>query len=111
MKSSAFLRDPYGYLTNQCGHGVLGIAVATVATALGLHWAAQPLAAALLYWLLVEVWGQGLTLLWDSLEDAAHVMAGAALAAALALSPGAACAVLAVWGAALAWGCWWRARA
>ena len=110
MRSDAFARDPYGHLTNPLGHGVLGIAVATVATAGGLPALSHPPIAAALYWLLVEVWGQGLTLLWDSLEDAAHVMAGAALAASLAVSPVTACGVLAVWGLALGWGYWWRAR-
>lgn len=73
-RSDAFLRDPYGWVTNQCGHMVLGLAVAVFTP---LHWGFDPAAAAVTYWLLVEVLDQRLRLFWDSFEDTMWVLLGA----------------------------------
>jgi hypothetical protein len=71
-----FARDWYGHVTNQCGHIVLGLAIASIAAALGFWWPI-PLAAAFLYWLCAEYWLQRAGLLWDGLEDASFVAVGA----------------------------------
>lgn len=43
--SDDYAGDPYGHVTNECGHTVLGIALASVAAFAGLWWPI-PLAAA-----------------------------------------------------------------
>ncbi|MFP4239520.1 MAG: hypothetical protein ACLFRZ_09460 [Rhodosalinus sp.] len=108
IRSDDMRDDAYAWVTNQCGHGVLGIAVVVVADALGLHWLGQPIAAALVYWLVAEVALQRLRLWRDAIMDTAHVMAGASLAAAIARDDLTAVAVLAVWGALLGFGAWRR---
>ena len=68
-----FQNDWYGWLTNQCGHIVLRLAV-SVAMLWAVWW--SPVVAAAAYWFLVE----GLTQRWklwrDSLMDTFFVMAG-----------------------------------
>lgn len=74
IKPDAFPKDPYGYVTNQCGHMVLGLAVSVFTP---LHWTFDPFVAAFVYWAVVEVYIERLTLIWDSLEDTMWVMVGA----------------------------------
>ena len=74
IHSDAFLGQPYAYLTNQCGHMILGLAVAVFTP---LHWGFDPVIAALIYWLLIEVLDQRLRLFWDAAEDTMWVMIGA----------------------------------
>ena len=107
ITSDSFPGDPYGWLTNQCGHGVLGLALAVYGDALGLWWA-YPLAAAFLYWLLIEVLGQRLKLPADAFVDTVNVMAGATIPPALARGDLTAVGVLTVWGALLGIGYWGR---
>jgi hypothetical protein len=72
----AFPSDPYGHVTNQSGHLVLGLAIASLAAFAGLWWPI-PLAAAAVYWLFAEYVLQRAQLFWDGIEDAAFVAAGA----------------------------------
>lgn len=79
MISSAFPRDPYGHATNQSGHFVIGLALAVALSAFGLPWQGTLPLAVLLYWCVVEVASQKLTLLRDSIEDALFVLFGAGM--------------------------------
>lgn len=94
-----FPRDPYGWLTNQTGHALIGQGLA-----LPLLFYPAPL------WLIVPVVAGAYFLVWevaiqrgklwlDSAMDAACVGAGAALAAGLWINSG-----WTIAGAALAWG-------
>jgi hypothetical protein len=71
-----FRADPYGHVTNQCGHVVLGLAIASVAAFADLWWPI-PLAAAAAYWVIGEYGLQRAGLFWDGIEDAGFVAAGA----------------------------------
>lgn len=72
--SSNFRGDPYGHVTNQCGHLVVGIAAYSLA---GLWGAGVGVLIGLAY-LVGWEWGvQRLRLFWDGVEDAAFVTAGA----------------------------------
>ncbi len=74
----AFRRDPYGYVTNQAGHGYLvGVPLALLA----LPWFGQvaPVVVGVGYWLIWEIGVQRGRLWRDSLEDAVHVTTGAAV--------------------------------
>ena len=76
IEPDAYAGDPYGYVVNECGHVVLGLAIATVAAFLGLWWPI-PIAAAAVYWVVAEYWLQRAGLFWDGVEDAGFVAAGA----------------------------------
>ena len=76
IRPDAFLSNPYGHVTNQCGHVVLGLAIASLAAFAGLWWPI-PLAAAVAYWLVAEYVLQRAGLLLDGIEDAGFVAAGA----------------------------------
>ena len=76
IEPDAYPGYPYGHVTNQCGHVVLGLAIASVAAFAGLWWPI-PLAAAVAYWLVAEYVLQRAGLFWDGLEDAGFVAAGA----------------------------------
>lgn len=74
IRSDAFLGDAYGHVTNQSGHARIGEAGALAGlVAWPMYGEGIATAVLVLYFLLVEVWGQGLVALWDSVEDAAHV--------------------------------------
>lgn len=75
ITSSTYQNDPYGHLTNQCGHLVLGLGLATVAVYLGLWWPI-PLAIGTAYWLISEYLLQRSQLFMDSLEDTLFVVLG-----------------------------------
>ena len=77
--SDNFQGDPYGHATNQCGHARIGAGAALLGLVIWPGWG-EALAPAVIvaYFLTVEWWLQGLTLFWDSVEDAAHVGFGAA---------------------------------
>jgi hypothetical protein len=72
----SFFGDPYAHVTNQCGHLVIGLAIASVAAFCGLWWPI-PLAASVAYWLVAEYVLQRAGLFWDGIEDAGFVAAGA----------------------------------
>ena len=74
MQSDDFKGNPYGAVTNQTGHFAIGLGVVTL-TGMSSLWAVAT--AVLLYWAVVEVAGQGLSLWRDSLMDTAHVAGGA----------------------------------
>lgn len=74
-----FRDDWYAWLTNQCGHIALGLAVAAVMLPFG-WW--TPVVAALVYWVVVECWGQGVALWRDSIADTFFVMVGGSVFAA-----------------------------
>lgn len=77
--SSSFQDDPYGYVTNQCGHARIGAGVALLGLVIWSGWgAAIATGIVVVYFVVIEWWLQGLTLFWDSVEDAAHVGFGAA---------------------------------
>ena len=76
IEPDAFPGDPYAHVTNQSGHVVLGLAIASVAAFAGLWWPI-PLAAAAVYWVIGEYVLQRAQLFWDGIEDAGFVAAGA----------------------------------
>lgn len=94
LKANDFARDWYGYATNQAGHAaIIGGGLALLAlTVLPALWV--PPLVALAYGVIWEWAIQRGRMWWDSLEDTAHVMAGAAPPAA------------AVYGAADFWFMW-----
>lgn len=104
-----FPQDPYAWVTNQCGHIVLGLFFAVVAMAAGLWWPI-PLAVAAIYWVVAEYVFQRAALLLDGLTDTAFVAAGASVPAALAWHPLACVGLCAVTGAGLAVGALRRAK-
>lgn len=74
-----FATDPYGYATNQAGHGyIIGM---PIALALIPFWGpyATPIVIALAYGIVWEIIIQRGKKWADSLEDTAHVMAGASI--------------------------------
>ena len=71
-----FAGDAYGHLTNQAGHIVLGLGIASLAAFLGLWWPI-PIAAAAAYWVIGEYVLQRAGLFWDGIEDATFVALGA----------------------------------
>ena len=103
-RSSGFPGDPYGHVTNQCGHMVLGLAVAAL---MPFALLADAVTVVALYWLLVEVLDQRKALFRDALEDAGFVAAGASIPAALAAGYWFSAGLLTGAGLALAIG-WWR---
>jgi hypothetical protein len=72
--SSNFRGDPYGHVTNQCGHIVVGMAAYVLSGVWGALAATLIGAIYLIGW---EWFVQRLRLFWDSLEDAAFVTTGA----------------------------------
>lgn len=84
-KPDAFPDDPYGYLTNQLGHGALGVMLTTVFAWLCLRitgeWQPQQAVVVftvLTYFLVWECYLQGWRG-WDSIEDTLFVFYGASL--------------------------------
>lgn len=73
----AFWGDPYGHVTNQCAHFVVGVWLAIVA----VSWSgpATPLLVGSLYLIVWEIGVQRGRLWRDSLEDTVHVTTGAAV--------------------------------
>jgi len=55
IQSDDFRDDPWGWAGNQCGHAMIGLGIVVVADAAGLWWLAQPVAAALVYFVVAEV--------------------------------------------------------
>ena len=82
--------------------------MATVAHYAGAPLLAIPAVAALVYWIIVELWWQQNRLWRDAIMDTANVMCGAAIVAALPRDDLTALAVLAAWGGLLAFGVWRR---
>jgi len=75
---SAFLNDPYAYLTNQAGHAYL-VGVPAALAALPWWGLPTPLLVGAFYWLVWEFGVQRGRLWRDSLEDTVHVTTGAAV--------------------------------
>lgn len=103
MRSDAFARDPYGHVTNQCGHVVLGLAASILTP---WHFGGDIVTISAVYWLVSEVLLQRRRLYLDAAQDTAFVAAGAAVP--FALSIGYAWALVLAVGAALALGAWVR---
>ena len=77
MTPDDFKGDPYGAVTNQCGHMCLGFGVTAFVGSF------LPIAAiAFIYWVIVECGIQGNKLWRDGIMDTAFITAGATLAAA-----------------------------
>ena len=104
MTSDDFKNDWYGWLTNQCGHIVLGLFVSCVAHYAGLWWLYAPLGAALAYWVIVELWAQKNALWRDSLADTLFVMCGGSIFPAYSQQDYTLAAVAGVSGAGLIYG-------
>ena len=103
-----FRNDPEGYLGNQAGHAMIGIALSVIL------WPLWGIPAAIVvgvsYGLLWEGLVQGFVLPVDSFEDTVHVTTGGGfIVSALSYGWGAAMAILAVWAGLLALGVWRRA--
>jgi len=102
--------DWYGWVTNQCGHIVLGLAIATLGLLAGWPWLVMPVMAAALYFMMVEWFGQGLALWRDSIMDTVFVMVGVSYVAAMDHGPVTASGVLSVGGVMLGFGAWKRSK-
>jgi hypothetical protein len=90
IKADNFRNDPYGWLTNQCGHVLLGI-VGYIAVVFGLLWHLGEFPERELAWAIVLIaylaWEFAIQRgnnLWDSLEDTIFVAAYGAGTLALA---------------------------
>lgn len=103
LPSDNFRDDPKGYVGNQCGHMVLGIGAYAL---LGMYGGAGVVLVSAAYLIIVEGLIQRLVLLWDSVEDAAFVTAGAGFL--LAYEAGYSVPVVLVIAAWLAFGAWLR---
>ena len=57
-----FLDDWYSWLTNQCGHAMIGVVSTVVFSAMGVAWTALPLAISVVYFIVIEWWVQRLQL-------------------------------------------------
>lgn len=100
---SNFRRDPAGHVGNQCGHFFLGLFFYVQLGQWGIPLALAIWAAYLFGW---EFWWQGGDLFWDSIEDAAFILAGALVVIMLGLGFGREyMAVVAFW---LLFGAWLR---
>lgn len=108
MTSDDFKDDWYGWLTNQCGHIVLGLFVSCVAHYAGLWWLYAPLGAALTYWVVVELWAQRNRLWRDGIADTFFVMCGACVLPAVNHGNFTLAAVAGASGAGLTYGTWRR---
>lgn len=106
ISSDNFPDDPYGWLTNQCGHGVVGIAMSIYSEVIGLPMVTA-FGVAIVYFIVIEWYIQRLKLFWDSVSDSLHVCFGAFVVAQLPDYNSAALA-LTGWGAVLAYGYWRR---
>lgn len=106
MTGDDFANDWYGWLTNQCGHIVLGLAVSAVMVLIAPWW--SPVIAALAYWVLVEGWAQRWHLLADSVMDTFFVMVGASVLPAHSMNNLTLIGVALIAGGALGLGVWRR---
>ena len=97
-----FANDWYGWLTNQCGHIVLGLGAGLVVPIWG------PVTMAAFYWLVVEVVLQRNRLWRDSIMDTFFVMAGGSLLPAYDIGHLQALTVAAIAGCMLGFGVWKR---
>lgn len=75
-KADEFRDDWYGWLTNQCGHAMVGIIVTIFLNSVGAPWLSVPVVATIAYFVVVEWYGQRLRLLWDAIVDSFHVCMG-----------------------------------
>lgn len=105
MQSDAYPTDPYGHVTNQCGHVVIGLAASILTP---WSWGGDVLTIAAVYWLISEVALQRRRLYWDAAQDAGFVAAGAAVPFGLADGYWPAAGLILTIGAALAAGAWAR---
>lgn len=103
MHSDSYARDPYGHVTNQSGHVLIGLAAAVLTP---WAWGGDVLTIAAVYWIVSEVILQRRRLYLDAAQDAAFVAGGAAVPWALAAGYG--WVLVLVIGAALAAGAWVR---
>ena len=101
MTPSNFRRAPYGHITNQAGHFVIGLFAYVLLGATGGVLVVLIGAAYLIGW----EWGvQRFSLFWDSVEDAAFVTAGAAFLPVVAYGQGPGMVItVAIWLAVGAW--------
>ena len=75
LTPDAYPGQPLGHAANQCGHYAIGATLGLLVwPALGI---AAPVAVALAYGALWEVWWKGLPDWRDGLEDTTHVLCGA----------------------------------
>jgi hypothetical protein len=84
-RPSSFPNDPYGYLCNQLGHGVLGCMLTTALAWAALHltgwWPPQWIVVVAVVFSYAIVWEYGIQgwLGWDSFEDTLFVFYGASM--------------------------------
>lgn len=109
IRPDDFKDDWYGWLTNQCGHVVLGLAVSVSAYYAGAWLLYAPFFSAFLYWLLVEFFGQSVKLWRDSIADTLFVMLGACVLPAYDRGDLTLAIVFAVAALGFAYGVWRRA--
>lgn len=105
IASDDFADDWYGWLTNQCGHIVLGLGASVL-----MLWADwwTPVIAAVAYWLLVEGIAQNWKMWQDGVMDTFFVMAGASVLLAYEMGAITLIGVAVVTGAMLGGGAWKR---
>ena len=114
ISPSTFTGDPYGYVTNQIGHGGgVGLGLAIYASAMGLTWLAAWPAAVVVYWVLIEYGLQeasrpGNASFFDGIEDAMHVGFGVALHSVILYHDVAAAGLFTLWMCLLGFGAWLR---
>ena len=104
FEADDFAKDPYGYATNQAGHAcIIGIPAGLVLLPFIGPYAA-PVVVALVYGGLWEVVIQRGKLWRDSIEDTAHVMAGASIICGATVSYWTVAGCVAAWLALIAIG-------
>lgn len=82
-KADDYKGNWYGYLTNQAGHAaVIGVPLGTLSLNF-MHPVAALISVFFIYFVVWEMLIQQSELLWDSIVDACHVVAGAGAVAIL----------------------------